>query len=324
MNAARAAAGATVPVIVIGGYLGAGKTTLVNHLLRHAAGQRIAVLVNDFGDLAIDADLIEGEQEDVIALAGGCVCCSFGADLVGTLNQVVQRQPPPDVVLIETSGVGLPGAVARSSTLASGVQVSGIVVLADAHTLRERAADDYVGDTVLQQLCVADFIVLNKCELLAPPRLAELHTWLAGVAPGAPVVNAVKAQVPAELVLGVRALPRSAPEEKTWQPTGRMTVPAASRFDSHSLRFEVPQDVPAWGRRLTAPNSGVLRAKGVLRGMDGHSWLVQVVGRRASIEPVQHQARGGGELIIIGLRGAMFDTFGQRHGSARGPVPNPS
>ncbi len=307
MSRAQAAAGATVPVIVIGGYLGAGKTTLVNHLLRHAGGQRIAVLVNDFGDLAIDADLIEGQQEDVIAevlaISGGCVCCSFGADLVGSLSKVVARQPAPDVVLIETSGVGLPAAVASTAALAPGVQVAGIVVLADAHSLCERAADAYMGDTVRQQLCAADVIVLNKCELLAPQALAELHTWLAAVVPAAPVVNAVQAQVPVELVLGVRVLPRSVLDETTWQPTGRIAAPAASKFDSHSLRFDLAQNVPAWAQRLTAPNSGVLRAKGVLRGLDGRSWVVQVVGRRASIEPALREARGGGELVIIGLRG---------------------
>lgn len=307
MTATPAPPGATVPVIVIGGYLGAGKTTLVNHLLRHAGGQRIAVLVNDFGELAIDADLIEGQQEDVIALAGGCVCCSFGADLVGTLNQVVQRQPPPDVVLIETSGVGLPHAVARTAALAPGVQVAGIVLLADAQTVRARAADAYLGETVLQQLRGADVIVLNKCERVAPPALADLHAWLGTVAPAAPVVDAVQAQIPVALVLGDQALAHSALDAKAWQPSGRMVVPAASRFASHSLRFDAPQDVPAWAQRLAAPGSGVLRAKGVLRGLDGHSWVLQVVGRRASIEPAQRQARAGGELLVIGLHGFRLD-----------------
>ncbi len=311
MTATPAPPGATVPVIVIGGYLGAGKTTLVNHLLRHAGGHRIAVLVNDFGDLAIDADLIEGQQEDVIAevlaLSGGCVCCSFGADLVGTLAQVMQRQPPPDVVLIETSGVGLPHAVARTAALAPGVQVAGIVLLADAQTVRERAADAYLGETVQQQLRGADVIVLNKCERVTPPALAELHAWLGTVAPAAPVVDAVQAQIPVALVLGVQALAHSALDAKAWQPSGRMVVPAASRFASHSLRFDAPQDVPAWAQRLAAPGSGVLRAKGVLRGLDGHSWVLQVVGRRASIEPAQRQARTGGELLVIGLHGFTFD-----------------
>ena len=93
------------PTLIVGGYLGAGKTTLVNHLLRNAGGRRIAVMVNDFGELTIDADLIEGAEGSVLALAGGCVCCSFGSDLLGALQDVLQRQPQPDLILIETSGV---------------------------------------------------------------------------------------------------------------------------------------------------------------------------------------------------------------------------
>lgn len=127
-----------LPVTIVGGYLGAGKTTLVNHLLRHADGLRIAVLVNDFGDLPIDADLIESADGDVIALAGGCVCCAFGSDLVGALIALARRAPRPDHVLIETSGVALPGAVARTLTLVAGLERQGVLVVVDAQRARPR------------------------------------------------------------------------------------------------------------------------------------------------------------------------------------------
>ena len=103
-----------LPTVLIGGYLGAGKTTLVNHLLRQADGRRVAVLVNDFGSINIDADLIEGSSAGVLALSGGCLCCSFGDDLVGTLQALTRREPAPDVCLIELSGVALPAAVLRT------------------------------------------------------------------------------------------------------------------------------------------------------------------------------------------------------------------
>jgi G3E family GTPase len=106
-----------IPVTIVGGYLGAGKTTLVNHLLRHSQGRRIAVLVNDFGELAIDAELIEARDGDMLQLAGGCVCCSFGSDLLAALLRLRDMQPAPRHILIETSGVALPGAVARTLTL---------------------------------------------------------------------------------------------------------------------------------------------------------------------------------------------------------------
>ena len=116
-----------LPAVVIGGYLGAGKTTLVNRVLRAAAGRRIAVVVNDFGEIGIDADLIESRDGDVLNLAGGCVCCAVGSDLVAGLMALPQRIAPPDVVLIETSGVALPGAVARAVRLVPGLDADGIV-----------------------------------------------------------------------------------------------------------------------------------------------------------------------------------------------------
>ncbi len=146
----------------------------MNHLLRHADGRRIAVMVNDFGELTIDADLIEGAEGSVLALAGGCVCCSFGSDLLGALQDVLQRQPPPDLILIETSGVALPAAVARSARLLPGLSIDGIVLMLDAETVRQRSADPYVGDLVRQQLLDADLLILNKTELCSPTALAEL------------------------------------------------------------------------------------------------------------------------------------------------------
>ena len=165
VNAPIAATSEPIPVTVIGGYLGAGKTTLVNHLLRHAGGTRIAVLVNDFGELPIDADLIESKHDDVIGIAGGCVCCEIGSDLVDALRTLAARDPPPQQVLVETSGVALPGAVAGAVGLLPAYRLDATVVLADAETVRERAADRYLGDTVTRQLAEADIVVLNKADL---------------------------------------------------------------------------------------------------------------------------------------------------------------
>ncbi|NBY25830.1 MAG: GTP-binding protein, partial [Betaproteobacteria bacterium] len=240
-----------IPTLIVGGYLGAGKTTLVNHLLRHADGRRIAVMVNDFGELTIDADLIEGAEGSVLALAGGCVCCSFGSDLLGALQDVLQRKPPPDLILIETSGVALPAAVARSARLLPGLRIEGIVLMLDAETVRQRSADPYVGDLVRQQLLDADLLILNKTELCSPIALAELHAWLPTMTtPGTPVVPANQARVPPELVLGFHAGLDADPEGATgttgttgttgasgaalarWaaQPIGKPLASASDRF----------------------------------------------------------------------------------------------
>jgi len=296
--------GVRVPTVVVGGYLGAGKTTLVNHLLRHAGGRRIAVLVNDFGDIAIDADLIEGAVGDVIALTGGCLCCSFGADLVGTLTQVLQRDPRPEQVLIECSGVGLPAAVARSARLAPDVDVEGVVVVVDSETVHACASDTYVGDTVRQQLRDADLLVLNKADLCTPEQRRALHDWLAAAAPGTPWVEASQAAVPPALVMGPRLAATRG--ERPWQPGPIAPARAAAeRFVNERRVFEQPVDVPALVATLAAPGSGVLRAKGWITGLDGRRCLLQIVGRRVAVEPLPPGAGppGPDQLLIIGLAG---------------------
>lgn len=297
---------APVPAVVIGGWLGAGKTTLVNHLLRHAGGQRLAVLVNDFGELVIDADLIDGDAAagEVLALAGGCICCSFGADLLSALQQVLRREPRPDRVLIEASGVGLPAAIARTAKLAQGLQVEGIVVLADASTVRERARDPYVGDTVKQQLREADLLLLTQGDRLTPDALAQVQAWLDAAGFAAPRVPVVQGRVAPELVLDVQALDLQARERTfdatRWSGAGAVTPPP---FSHASREFTQPVDLSALAATLAAPGAQLLRAKGVLTGLDGRRHLLQGVGRRIELRPLwpKEPAPATDRLLLIGL-----------------------
>jgi G3E family GTPase len=300
------------PTLVVGGYLGAGKTTLVNHLLRHAGGRRIAVMVNDFGELTIDADLIEGAEGSVLALAGGCVCCSFGSDLLGALQDVLQRQPQPDLILIETSGVALPAAVARSARLLPGLRIEGIVLMLDAETVRQRSADPYVGDLVRQQLLDADLLILNKTELCSSTELTELNDWLTTMStPGTPVVPASQARVPPELVLGFQAGLSTGLDAATgdalarWaaQPIAQPLAPASDRFVNELLDLSAPLDLQVLLQGLSDPSAGVVRAKGWLTDLAGQRHLLQQVGRRIELQPLAPDAGPAGpdRLLIIGL-----------------------
>ena len=302
------------PTLIVGGYLGAGKTTLVNHLLRHADGRRIAVMVNDFGELTIDADLIEGAEGNVLALAGGCVCCSFGSDLIGALQDMLQRQPPPDLILIETSGVALPAAVARSARLLPGLCIEGIVLMLDAETVRQRSADPYVGDLVRQQLLDADLLILNKTELCSPTALAELNAWLPTMTtPGTPVVPANQARVPPELVLGFHAGLSTGPDTTTgdalarWvaQPIAQPLAPASDRFVNELLALSAPLDPQALLQGLSDPTAGIVRAKGWLTDLAGQRYLLQQVGRRIELLPLAPDVAPSGpdRLLVIGLVG---------------------
>jgi len=302
------------PTLVVGGYLGAGKTTLVNHLLRHAGGRRIAVMVNDFGELTIDADLIEGAEGSVLALAGGCVCCSFGSDLLGALQDVLQRQPQPDLILIETSGVALPAAVARSARLLPGLRIEGIVLMLDAETVRQRSADPYVGDLVSQQLLDADLLILNKTELCSSTELTELNDWLATMStPGTPVVPASQARVPPELVLGFQAGLSTGLDAATgdalarWaaQPIAQPLAPASDRFVNELIDLSAPLDLQVLLQGLSDPSAGIVRAKGWLTDLTGQRHLLQQVGRRIELQPLAPDAGPAGpdRLLIIGLAG---------------------
>jgi G3E family GTPase len=288
-----------IPVTLIGGYLGAGKTTLVNRLLRERGARRIAVLVNDFGELPIDDALIESRDGTLLRLAGGCVCCSFGSDLMAALQQMLALQPQPEHILIETSGVAQPRAVARMLGLLQGLQLDALLVLADAETVRERAADRYVGELVRQQMLDADLLLLNKTDLLAETDLPALCDWLAHTAPQARMLCCRQAQLPSELLLGIGPI-------QARSPRGANMADANTLFDSLSLEFDHAVDMKALAVLLTAPPLRLLRAKGLMRDRDGQIRSLQLVGTRSALALFAHeQRRPSGRLVCIALRGAL-------------------
>ena len=292
-----------VPVTVIGGYLGAGKTTLVNHLLRNAGGLRIAVLVNDFGDLPIDADLIEAQDDDLISIAGGCVCCSFGSDLMGALMAIAVRDPAPDHILIEASGVALPGSIASAVALLEAFCVDGVVVLADAETVTARSADQYMGDTILRQLGAADLVIANKADLAGPEKMTRLRAWIANAAPSARLVEAERGRVPIEVVLGLsRALATSDANALLSGPI-RNIAEASDRYETATFTVEDPVDVKRLAHVLADPLSGLLRSKGIVRDPEGALQVFQVVANRIEIAPFAGNCAT--RIACIALRGRM-------------------
>jgi len=289
-----------LPVTVIGGYLGAGKTTLVNHLLRQAAGRRLAVLVNDFGALPIDAALIEGRDGEVLSLAGGCVCCSYGSDLVGALLDLPSRVLGIDHVLLETSGVALPGAVAATLSLLAGYRLDAVVVLADAETTATRATDLYMADTIVRQFAAADLVLLNKIDLASAAALDAARRTIAEAAPRARIVEVARSAAPIDVVLGMARAP-AAPSVALSTPGH---VDAATLYDW--LRVEVPpgEDLAGLAERLVDPTLGILRAKGLLADRTGRPHALHIVGARWHLDDAPADARPG-DLVAIGLRGRL-------------------
>ena len=293
--------GGRLPVTVIGGYLGTGKTTLVNRLLRAADGQRLAVLVNDFGTTPIDRDLIVSSNGDTLEISGGCVCCSYGSDLMDTLMALPAQRPDIERVVLETSGVALPGMVASAVTLLLPYRIDGIVVMTDVETVRTMAEDAYLGDTITRQLSSADLVVANRCDLVDEASLQETLAWLGTESPAARIVPATRADIAPDLLLGLR-------DAATPRLSNTLTTPgapdAASLYASLELDLPADIDVMELGRRLTAPSTGVLRAKGILLQADGRPVALHVVGRRFEIDEAPAGTRPG-KLVVIGLRARL-------------------
>lgn len=282
-----------LPVTVIGGYLGAGKTSLVNHLLRNADGLRLAVLVNEFGALPIDEDLILAQEDDIISIAGGCVCCSYGSDMAAALSDLRKLDPAPDHVVLEASGVALPGAIAGSVGLMQGYSMDGVVIVADAETLQANANHKYMGDTVTRQLADADIVVLNKVDLVDDKTRADSTDFARSHAKDAQLLVAEHGALPPEVLL------------QSFVGRGRNSGARhdTSGFDSVSLPLDKPFDPAALGRLLASEELDLVRAKGFVRDETGAVHAVQSVSRRWSSEPASEDSPIG--LVCIGLKPAF-------------------
>jgi G3E family GTPase len=308
---------APIPVTVIGGYLGAGKTTLVNRLLAGASGERLAVLVNDFGSVSIDASLIEGRDDDTIRLANGCVCCSLAGGFVEAMQRIGSLVPRPDRLVVETSGVADPAAVAQYAHL-PGFELDGVVVVADAETVRRRADDALVGGHVRRQLAGADVIVLNKVDLVSPAELGGVQTWARPLAPAAAIVTALEAAVPMSVLLGRPPSPPSAVER-----TGDGSHVAHSTV---TVTGSAPVAGVVLDAALAELNDDVLRVKGFVDRLvdDGAARgvervLVQRVGTRTHISAHAGEPRTPAVLLVlIGLSDPAVRAAGRTLAAALG------
>jgi len=281
-----------IPLTVVGGFLGAGKTTLLNHLLAQNSGLRFAVVVNDFGDLSVDGDLLTNHGGETIELANGCICCTMGDDLFLTLMKLVRQDNPPEHILVEASGVADPRPITNIAVLHNDLTPDAVIVLADAELIEERADDQYVGDTVLQQLAAADLIILNKCDLLDKYDQNEVTQWLVERAPEAAIIQAYRAQVPVQLLLG---LGRDTSTEMLDHHHSHEDVFSSVSF----LLGEALDEVKFLEAIATLPKS-VLRAKGVVHFQQKTGrWIFQLVGRRHEISNASESV-GIDRLVFLG------------------------
>lgn len=285
-----------IPVTVIGGYLGSGKTTLLNAMLRQSR-HRIAVLVNDFGEIGIDGDLIESVDGDTITLTNGCVCCAIGSDLMTALWSVRDRDVPPEHVVIEASGIADPAAIAHHA-LTPGFDLDGVVVLLDAETVRRRERDPVVGRTIRRHLTAADMLVLNKIDLVSEGQLAELDDWLSRVAPRVPALHARDGTVPLPALTGL--------EHMGDNRDGNDVESVAHRDDyaSVSVAFDEPLPRVDLEGFLDALPPSVVRVKGIVRlaeSPDERTVVHRVASRRAITTEGPWRTGESARMVVIAL-----------------------
>ncbi|ETX01214.1 CobW family GTP-binding protein [Candidatus Entotheonella palauensis] len=278
-----------LPVTVIGGYLGAGKTTLLNRLLRAHDGRRIAVLVNDFGEINIDAALIENRDGRTIGLANGCVCCSIADDLGGALDRVAALSPAVDQVYIETSGVADPARVSAYARTWPGYCLAGVLVLANVTRVRQQAGDKYIGATVTRQLRGADAIALSHIDLLPPESGAaeEMAQWLRSLAPQARIVPLV-----ADLPLDVLAVERVPIADSSLRVDADGVHEPGSDVQTVTFQRREPLDLARLRCFLDTLDPEVVRAKGFILGVNEPktALLLQFAGDTWSLVPAPPSA----------------------------------
>lgn len=265
---------------VISGYLGAGKTTLINALLADPHGLRLMVMVNDFGAINIDKALIEAEDENVLALTNGCVCCTMGADLFMALGDVLDRTPQPDHLIIEASGIANPKAIANTAIAEPDLRYAGIVTLVDALNITDLLSDALVAPQVHEQIAAADLLIQTK-RTDRDPQLDALF-----IKNGLQLPEIIEPNIISLLTLDV-----SAPK----------TGPTEARHPDYVSWHHRSTDIIAHDRLISAiahRPEGLYRAKGYVRTEQG-SFALHIVGNHSDLSPVSEVSRT--EVVGLGV-----------------------
>jgi G3E family GTPase len=195
-----------IPVTVLTGYLGAGKTTLLNRILSEQHGQKYAVIVNEFGEIGIDNDLVVGADEEVFEMNNGCICCTVRGDLVRIIDGLMRRKGKFDAIIVETTGLADPAPVAQTFFVDENVgrktKLDAVVTVADARWLKDRLKD---APEAKNQIAFADVILINKADLVKPEELADVEARIRGINPYAKLHTTERCKIPLPEVLGRNA-----------------------------------------------------------------------------------------------------------------------
>ncbi len=324
---------AKLPVTVITGFLGAGKTTLIRHLMQNPDGKRLAIVVNEFGDVGVDGDILKScaipdcPEENIVELANGCICCTVADDFIPTIEALMALEPRPDHILIETSGLALPKPLLKAfdwPDIRSRITVDGVIALADAEAVAagrfaadvaaveaQREADDSLdhetplSEVFEDQISCADIVLLTKPDLAGEAGLAEARAVVAAEAPRPlPVVEVAEGMVDPRIILGLEV---AAENDLATRPSHHDTPHDHDHEDFESVIVELPEqsDPAALKARIEAlaVDHNILRVKGYA-AVAGKPMrlLVQGVGARVRTQfdrPWMNGEPRQGRLVVI-------------------------
>lgn len=327
------------PVTILTGYLGAGKTTLVNRILHGDHGVRVAVLVDDFGAVNIESRLIVGVEGEMVTLANGCICGPIRGDLVEVVYGLLQIDKPPQNIIIETSGVADPVHVVLTfnrSVLRSKAQIDSIMAVVDAEHITE--VQGKPENLLRDQIRVADFVIINKIDLISEGNLKRVRNWVNAVVPTARILEAEYADVPIDLILGIGTYNPQRAFDKSGHGVHVHTLEEMGDYEHHdhslvygtwTWRCDEPLAFTKVRQVLDELPATVFRAKGFLylQEFPDRQVILQIVGRRASLTlgDTWAETAPGTELVLIGESITMDgNLLSQQFESIRGSEPSDS
>ena len=279
-----------IPLTLISGYLGTGKTTLINNLLR-TTKKKIALLVNDFGDVNIDESLIEARTDSVLSIAGGCVCCSYGNELIETLESMNSNEILPDHIVLEASGIALPSKIIQTISLMDFLAFHGTVLLTDASRLRSQLNDIYISDTISLQIEQHDLLVLNKTDLLEEDELLNCIDTLSKRFEIRKFLKTVNAYIEEEDML------------LDFGPSHKINLEKKQEhgFISSTIKPTGTMNAEALSTLLRDPVYNIERAKGFFKNKKGEVCTIQYDGLTLKIEKTEKNEKES-VFVVIGKK----------------------